>query len=367
MRNDSSGRFGLGRPQGGAGRSRSASARIGRRGDMADDRSGIVIDVHWHHVPGRLATAVLEGRCRVDGVVSSSGGVPEIKMTNGFLQDLPPDLIDPDLIVTALDNAGVDRVGASLAPPLSHHDSDPQIALEVSRFANDGFAELAEATRGRIIPLANLPVGDVGLAIGEIRRVVEELGFKGVAIGSNVSGRNLGDESLLPFWEEVRNRDLFVFVHGISPLGRDRLKAHQLGNLVGLPIDTAVAVGSMIFGGVFDRFPGLKVCFSHGGGAFPCLLGRWDHGYRARLLPKGATIGVPSTYLTDIYCDSLTHDAATLRYLVERVGAGHVLLGSDFPFDMGEPDPVGKVKAAIADEAVVRQILGETAARLLGV
>jgi aminocarboxymuconate-semialdehyde decarboxylase len=332
---------------------------------MAGDRKPIVIDVHWHHVPRRLVTAVLEGRCRVDGTVSSSGDVPIIDMANGFHQDLPPDLTDPEAIAAALDGAGVDRVGASLAPPLAHYDSDPQIALEVSRFTNDGFAELVGATGGRVIPLANLPMGDVALAIDETRRVVEDLGFKGVAIGSNVSGRNLGDESLLPFWEEMRRHDLFVFVHGINPLGRDRLKAHQLANLAGLPIDTAVAVASMIFGGVFDRFPGLKVCFSHGGGAFPCLLGRWDHGYRARLLPKGATIGVPTTYLKDIYCDSLTHDAATLRFLVERVGADHVMLGSDHPFDMGEPDPVGKLKAALTDETAIRQILGETAARLL--
>ena len=332
---------------------------------MTADDMVRTIDVHWHHVPRRLATAVLEGRCRVDGKVTS-GDVPVIDLANGFRQTLTPDLTDPDRITAALDAAGVEVVAASLAPPLAHYDSDPGIALEVSRFTNDGLAEVEKAMRGRLLPLANLPIGDVSLTLDEVRRVVETLGFRGVAIGSNVGGRNLGEESLLPFWEEMRRRDLFVFVHGISPLGRERLRAHELSNLAGLPIDTAVAVGSMILGGVFERFPGLKVCFSHGGGAFPCLLGRWDHGYRARLRPKGIAVALPSEYLRDIYCDSLTHDAATLRFLVERVGADHVVLGSDYPFDMGEPDPVGKVKAAIADETVVRRILGETAARLLG-
>ena len=142
---------------------------------------------------------------------------------------------------------------------------------------------------------------------------------------------------------------------------------HELKNFVGLPIDTAVSVGSMVFGGVYERLPGLKVCYSHGGGAFPCLVGRWDHGYRDRLSKQSeTTIKMPSDYLVDMYADSLTHDASSLRFLVERLGAGQVLLGSDHPFDMGEKDPVGKLKEAIDDPEVVSAIAGDTAARLLG-
>jgi aminocarboxymuconate-semialdehyde decarboxylase len=121
-----------------------------------------------------------------------------------------------------------------------------------------------------------------------------------------------------------------------------------------------------VFGGVYERLPGLKVCYSHGGGAFPCLVGRWDHGYKERLSKQSdTTIKLPSEYLKDIYADSLNHDPAGVRYLVERLGAGQVLLGSDHPFDMGEADPVGKVKEAIDDPAVVEAILGGTASRLL--
>src|SRR5512136_1993828 len=140
---------------------------------MTGDHGVKVIDVHWHHVPRRLATAVLEGRCRVDGTVTTAGDVPVIDMRNGFRQTLPADLTDPECIVAALDAAGVDSVAASLAPPLAHYDSDPGIALEVSRFTNDGLAEVAEATPGRLVPLANLPIGDVALALEETRRVVE--------------------------------------------------------------------------------------------------------------------------------------------------------------------------------------------------
>jgi aminocarboxymuconate-semialdehyde decarboxylase len=326
-----------------------------------------IIDVHWHHVPKAFADAVVSGDVPVAGqVVKRDDGVPLVKLDNGFKQPLPPFLTEPETIIADLDAAGVDVAAASVAPPLSHLDASPEVALGVSRAINDAYAEVAEAHNGRILPLANLPLQDVDLALKELKRVVEELGFKGVALGSNVAGKNLGHDSLFPFWEEARERDLFVFVHGLSPLGRERLGEHELHNFVGLPIDTAVTVASMVFGGTYERLPGLKACFSHGGGAFPCLVGRWDHGYNARLKPNNPTIKLPSEYLKDIYADSLTLDQTSLRFLVDRIGASQVLLGSDHPFDMGDRDPVGKVKEAIDDPDAVEAILGGTAARLLG-
>lgn len=325
------------------------------------------IDVHWHHVPKAFADAVVDGTVPIAGqVVTKDDGSALIKMDNGFKQPLPPFLTDPDTIIADLDAAGVDVACASIAPPLSHLDCDPQVGLGVSRAINDAYAEVAERYDGRIIPLANLPLQDVGLAMQELKRVVDDYGFKGVQVGSNIDGKNLGDESLFPFWEQVRERDLFVFSHGLSPLGPERMSEHELKNFVGLPIDTAVTVGSMVFGGVYERLPGLKVCYSHGGGTFPCLVGRWDHGYRDRLSKQAdTTIRMPSEYLQDIYADSLNHDPAGLRYLVERLGEDQVLLGSDHPFDMGEADPIGKVRAAIDDQGVVDKIVGGTAAKLL--
>jgi aminocarboxymuconate-semialdehyde decarboxylase len=298
--------------------------------------------------------------------VTKDDGSTLVKMDNGFKQPLPPFLTDPGTIIADLDKAGVDIACASVAPPLSHLDCDPQIALGVSRALNDAYAELATRHADRIVPLANLPLQDVDLALQELKRVVDDYGFKGVQVGSNINGKNLGDESLFPFWEQVRERDLLVFSHGLSPLGAERMTEHELKNFVGLPIDTAVSVGSMVLGGVYERLPGLKVCYSHGGGAFPCLVGRWDHGYRDRLSKQGeTTIKLPSDYLVDVYADSLTHDPAALRYLVERLGPDQVVLGSDHPFDMGEADPVGKVKEAIGDTEVVDKIIGGTASRLL--
>ena len=327
-----------------------------------------IIDVHWHHVPTAFADAVIAGDVPIAGrVVQDGGGRAVVKLDNGFSQPLPPFLTDPATVIADLDEAGVETACASIAPPLSHLDCDPAIAIGVSRAINDAFAELADQHHGRVLPLANVPLQDVDLAIKELERVVDDYGFRGIQVGSNIGGKNLGDESLFPFWEKVRERDLMVFSHGLSPLGPERMSEHELKNFVGLPIDTAVSVASLVFNGVYERLPGLKIVFSHGGGAFPCLVGRWDHGFRGRLSKQAeTTIRLPSDYLVDIYADSLTHDAAGLRYLVERLGEDQVVIGSDHPFDMGESDPVGKVKEAIDDPAVVDKILGGTAARLLG-
>jgi len=326
-----------------------------------------IIDVHWHHVPRAVADGIKDGSIPVAGqVVTNDEGKTIVKLDNGFKQPLPPFLVDPATIVADLDAAGVDVAAASIAPPLSHLDCDPQIALGVSRAINDAYAEIAEQHDGRIVPLANVPLQDVPLAIGELERVVRDYGFKGVQVGSNIGGKNLGDESHFPFWEKVRELDLLVFSHGLSSLGAERMTEHELKNFVGLPIDTAVTVASLVFGAVYERLPGLKIVFSHGGGAFPCLVGRWDHGYRDRLSKEQeTTIKLPSEYLKDVYADSLTHDPAAVRYLVERLGEDQVVLGSDHPFDMGEADPVGKVKEAVDDPAVVEKILGGTASRLL--
>jgi aminocarboxymuconate-semialdehyde decarboxylase len=326
------------------------------------------IDVHWHHVPKAFADAVVSGDVPVAGqVVTKDDGRALVKLDNGFKQPLPGFLTDPATIVADLDAAGIDVACASIAPPLSHLDCDPQIALGVSRAINDAYAEIAEQHDGRILPMANVPLQDVDLALAELQRVVDDYRFKGVQVGSNIDGKNLGDESLFPFWERVRELDIVVFSHGLSPLGPERMTEHELKNFVGLPIDTAVSVASLVFGGVYERLPGLKIVFSHGGGAFPCLVGRWDHGYRDRLSKQAdTTIKLPSDYLVDIYADSLTHDPAAVRYLVERLGEDQVVLGSDHPFDMGEADPVGKVKEAIDDPAIVEKILGGTASRLLG-
>lgn len=330
----------------------------------------MTIDVHWHHVPAAFVEQVLSGRCPIAGSIESNPSGPTLVLEGGFRQDLPPALVDPDLAVASMDAAGIDAAAISVAPPLTHHSADAAVARIVSEELNNAFAALAETYPGRFLPLANVPLQDPARAAAELRRSVVELRIFGVAIGTNVNGRNLGDAEFRPFWRAVADHDAFVFIHP-SPqvvFGKDdRLGKHNLVNFVGLPIDTAAAVASLIFDGVYEEFGPLKTCFAHGGGAFPYIASRWEHGYRARGAAEDSSLRNPNSYFGSIYCDSLTHSPAALRFLIELLGADHVVLGSDYPFDMGESRPIQAMHAAVNGRIARAKIAGGTAARLLGV
>lgn len=193
------------------------------------------------------------------------------------------------------------------------------------------------------------------------------LGLSGAAIPSNIAGRNLDDEALRPLFRRAGELGAFVFVHPHTVLGQDRLRRYYLTNLLGNPTDTAVAIASLIFGGVYDEVPNLVTCFAHGGGSFAALIGRWQHGASVRPEPHEFNARPPREYLPRIYVDSLTHDDRLRRFVLETVGADHMMLGSDLPFDMGDPDPAASVARLGLAASEQQQIEGETAARLLGV
>ena len=175
-------------------------------------------------------------------------------------------------------------------------------------------------------------------------------------------------EEFRPFWRAVAELDTFVFLHPETVMGaHDRLCNHELENFVGFPVDTAVAAASMIFDGVYAEVGPLKTVYAHGGGAMPYLISRWQHGHQARISKRDGSVGPPMSYLDSLYCDSLTHGGPQLQFLVDLIGADHVMLGSDFPFDMGDPQPVRTMEATVTDERERRLISGEVAARLLGI
>jgi aminocarboxymuconate-semialdehyde decarboxylase len=327
----------------------------------------VKIDVHWHHVPQAVADGILDGRVPVSGTIDRSGDVPAITMPYGFRLRLQERLLDTRHALAALDDAGLDLAVPTLAPPLRQYDADVASATTFCRAVNDAFAQVQQDTGGRLRPLADVPLQDANAAVAELRRAVGELDLLGVGIGTNVNGRNLGDEEYRPFWRAVAELDTFVFLHPETVMGaHDRLCRHELENLVGFPVDTAAAAASMIFDGVYQEFGPLKTCYAHGGGAFPYLLSRWEHGYHARIAGRGTGVQAPTSYLGSLYCDSLVHGAAQLRFLVEVVGEDHVVLGGDYPFDMGDPQPVAAMERTITDERARALIAGETAARLLG-
>ncbi len=199
---------------------------------------------------------------------------------------------------------------------------------------NDEIADLVSAYPKRYAGLATVPLQDTELAVRELERAMQVKGLRGVEIGTHVNGRNLDEASLRPFFRAAAELGAFVFVHPMAVLAPDRLSRYYLTNLIGNPTETAIAIASLIFGGVYDECPALTCCFAHGGGSFAALVGRWQHGYEVRAEARINSVSAPRAYLPRIYVDSLVHDDRAARFLIDTVGADHMMLGSDMPFDM---------------------------------
>lgn len=331
------------------------------------------IDVHWHHVPQPFVKAVADGKVPLKGRYQlDDKGDPEIKVDLGFrefTQELPPELCEVEAAIEHMDRVGLDVVAASVAPPLMQYLADAEDGAKISQVMNDSMAEATSVHSERFRPLANVPLQNPEAAAKELRRAMVELGFAGAQISTHVGGQNLGDKVLRPFWEAVAELDAFIFLHPSPPplgLREGRINRHDMGNFVGLPIESACALASLMFDGVYEDVGTINTCFAHGGGAFPYILSRWEHGYGARLAAKNPPMKNPYSYLDSVYADSLTHSPKALQFLVEIIGEDHVMLGSDYPFDMGVADPVAAMHEAIDAGPVRDKVAGLTAARLLG-
>jgi aminocarboxymuconate-semialdehyde decarboxylase len=209
---------------------------------------------------------------------------------------------------------------------------------------------------------------DARLAVRELERCVRELGMPGVQIGSNVNGRNLDDPGVVEVLAAAAELGACVFVHPWEMLGAERMARHWFPWLIGMPAETALAVGSVCFGGVLERLPSLRIGFAHGGGAAPMTLGRWEHGFRERPdLCQTETRESPRESIRRVWFDSLVHDPEALRLLLSVAGEGKVALGTDYPFPLGELSPGAVVRnAPWLDDATRRSILHDSAAAFLG-
>jgi aminocarboxymuconate-semialdehyde decarboxylase len=241
--------------------------------------------------------------------------------------------------------------------------ADPDLAVTLARLVNDEYAKAAKNHPGRFGGFATLPLQDIARGIEEMERAVLDLGLQGVYIGSNINGKDFDDPVLRPFFRRAHELKVPIFVHPANVVGADRC----LWNLLGNPFDTAIAMAKLILGGVLEELPDLTLCFAHGGGAFPFLKGRVDHGYKARRESTGEIPKPPRAYLkANIYYDTILHDDAALAYLIACVGSDKVLLGSDYPYAMGDLDPVPAVRRQTSlSLSQTENVLGGNAARLL--
>jgi aminocarboxymuconate-semialdehyde decarboxylase len=296
--------------------------------------------------------------------VDQEGGV----LTVGSIvqRPFPRGAWDLELRLRHMDQAEVDLQVLSVCPQTFLYDRDPSLTAALSAIQNDEIAKIVSQQPDRFLGIATLPMQDPERAVAELRRSVKELGLRGAQIGSHVEGRNLDDPALEPLWAAAAELDAFILVHPQKIAGGDRLKSYYLKNLIGNPLDTTIAAASLVFGGVLERYPNLKFCFAHGGGFMPYQTGRMNHGYDVRPEGKANLKEAPEASIRRLYFDCILHFEPALKYLVETFGADHVLLGSDYPFDMGMMDCVKQVRALRASIEERNLILGEAAAGLLG-
>ena len=268
-----------------------------------------------------------------------------------------------DARLARMDDGGIDVQAVSVVPTLYHYWADEALAADIVAAANEHIVALVAQQPQRLVGLATVSLQHPVLAAEQLHQGFAA-GLRGVQISTSAGGRDLSDRSFDPFWAAAEELGAFVFVHPWGCSLGPRLASYYLGNIVGNPTETTLALNHLVFGGVFDRFPALQVCGAHGGGYFPHYLGRADHAYRVR--PESRSMDrAPSEYLDHILVDSLVYEPEILAALVRVMGADRVVLGTDYPFDMGVLDPLARLDAAGLTPAQRTAIAGGTAARLL--
>jgi aminocarboxymuconate-semialdehyde decarboxylase len=260
----------------------------------------------------------------------------------------------------------VDLQVLSVCPQTFLYAQPPAVAAAFARVQNEQIAKLVKARPDRFLGIATLPMQAPKLAADELRHAMRALGLRGAQIGSNIAGKNLDDPELEPVWATAAELGAFILLHPINVAGADRLKSYYLGNLIGNPLDTTIAAACLVFSGVLERHPTLKICLAHGGGFVPYQAGRFLHGWHVRAEPKTKLPKPPTDSIARFYFDTIVHSKDVLEFLVGSAGVERVLLGSDYPFDMGMPDGVLQVRSLPIPAAGQAAILGGRARALLG-
>jgi len=266
-----------------------------------------------------------------------------------------------------MDAAEVNVHVLSATPQTYLYDQDPALTVATSTLQNDQIAKLTKTHPDRFMGIATLPMQAPEQAADELRRAVRELGMHGAMIGSNIAGKNLDNPALEPVWVAAAELGAFMMIHPTNVAGADRLRSYYLANLIGNPLDTTIAAACLVFGGVMERHPKLNVCLVHGGGFVPYQAGRWAHGWHVRPEPKVNIKQSPEPWIDRFYYDTILHAKPQLEFLVNSVGPSRVLLGSDYPYDMGTGECVRQVRALSVSEADKAKLLNDNAVKLLGV
>jgi aminocarboxymuconate-semialdehyde decarboxylase len=328
---------------------------------------GLSIDIHAH-VGTPKCDELVEGlfSARMDPF-TFYGGPETVEYNKHHFGGLIPKLTDPDIRLADMDRMGIDIQALSVAPPQYYYWADPELGRRLARMQNEHLAELVAGHPDRFVGLATVPLQDVSASVAELEYGVRELGMRGVEICTNVGGLDLDDRRFRPFFAKADELGVVVLLHPHGFTQGDRLMDYYLSNVIGNPLDSTVALTRIIHGGVLEELPNLRLCVVHGGGYLPFYSSRMDHAYEQRPEGRHHITRPPSSYLAQVYVDSVVYDGPHLRFLIDQMGADHVVLGTDYPYDMGHYDPLGQLEsvAGLTDEER-SMIRSSTAAKLLG-
>jgi len=345
-------------------KARPAAARL-----MRDKKGrGLRIDIHCHYLNPAVQAKVAPlnpGQFEPSGSFTNAL-TREVNVKQ--IKDRGPRLSTIEVRLKDMDRMGIDIQAVSPAPNQCVYWSEPGLGRDIARMVNDRLAEIVATWPERFVALGSVPLQDAELAVAELERCVKVLGLRGVEILPNVNGKDLTDASLglEKFFAKVAELDAVIFMHPLGFTHGQRLMDHYFNNVIGNPLETTVATSHLIFDGVIDRNPALKIVLPHAGGYLAHYWARMDHAHRARPDCRTVIKQAPSSYLKKFYFDTITFDPQMLRHMIDKYGPGHVLLGTDYPYDMGEENPVKLIESvprlARADRD---RIMGGNAARLL--
>lgn len=319
----------------------------------------MIIDVHGHFIPQLKYEDFKMLFSHIDSYSSN------IKRMNGSLfTEYDNGLLSIEKQISDMDKTGIDFRILSIAPFLFYYELESYRTILWSKAVNDQMYKDIHSYSSRILGLATLPMNSIEDACNELERTMNEYNFIGAQIATNINGIELDDESLNPFWETAEKTGAFILLHPHYTIGGERLGNFHLRNIIGNPTDTTIAAMRIIIGGIFERYPNLKICLSHCGGYLPYAASRFDRAYKVRPELSHLTC-LPSNLLNKFFYDSIIFDTKSLEYVIEKVGIERILVGTDYPFDMGELNPTEFIEKLYFDKSEKEKILFKNAQFLL--